>query len=73
MCERIKIAEQAQIVVNGYAFIEENSIVKVRNLNQLDKVAIIDGQDEVIETTMDDIELDIVMGYLSKNRKYMEV
>ena len=30
------------------------------------------ANDEVLETSMDDIEIQVVMSYLERNRKFME-
>ena len=68
----IKIATIADVIVNGYAFTKDGTNVKVLNLNKLDKAAYISNSGEVLETSMDDIELDIVLDYFKKNSKYME-
>lgn len=46
--------------------------VKVLNLNKPEKAAYLNQAGEVLETSMDDIELDIVLEYYQRNRKYME-
>lgn len=43
------------------------------NLNRLNKALVFDYNQEVIETSMDDIEIQIVFDYYNKNKKYMEV
>lgn len=72
MNKLVKIATIADIIINGYAFTKDGKNVKVLNLNQLEKAAFITGSGEVLETSMDDIELDIVLDYFRKNSKYME-
>lgn len=37
----------------------------------MDKAAFISDNGEVLETSMDDIELDIVLDYYKRNNKYM--
>lgn len=37
-----------------------------------ENASVIDMNGEVLETSMDDIELDIISDYYTKNRKYME-
>ena len=66
------IADKADFIVNGYAFTREGDKIHVLNLN-CPKKAIVFGTDgEVLETTMDDIELSIASRYLKQNLKYME-
>lgn len=67
-----EIADNADIIVNGYSFTKENAFIRVLNLNNTEKAAVFSLNCELLETTMDDIELDIVIEYLQKNLKYME-
>ncbi|UKK62328.1 hypothetical protein L6468_00700 [Prevotella communis] len=66
------IADNANIVVNGYAFTREEDGIHVLNLNSPDKAVVFSEDGEVLETTMDDIELSIASRYLQQNLKYME-
>ncbi|MBP5339154.1 MAG: hypothetical protein J6Z14_07620 [Prevotella sp.] len=66
------IADKADIVVNGYAFTREGDDIRVLNLNCPDKAVVFSDDGEVLETTMDDIELSIASRYLQQNLKYME-
>lgn len=66
------IADKADIIINGYAFTREEDGIHVLNLNCPDKAAVFNEDCEVLETTMDDIELSIVIRYLQNNLKYME-
>ena len=66
------IADKADFIVNGYAFTRADGRVHVLNLNSPDKAVVFDADGEVLETTMDDIELSIVSRYLQQNLKYME-
>ena len=72
MCNIIQVADAADIIVNGYAFTKVENRVRVLNLNKPDKAAFISQLGEVLETSMDDIELDIVQEYYKKNRKFIE-
>ena len=72
MCNVLEVADAAEIIVNGYAFTKVGNNVKVLNLNRLEKAAYLSRDGEVLETSMDDVELDIVLGYYLRNRKYME-
>ena len=66
------IADKANIIVNGYAFTRIDDRIHVLNLNSPDKAVVFSIDGEVLETTMDDIELSIASRYLQQNLKYME-
>ena len=66
------VADKADIIINGYAFTREQDKIHVLNLNSPDKAAVFSADGQVLETTMDDIELSIASRYLQQNRKYME-
>ncbi len=66
------VADKADIIINGYAFTKENDRIHVLNLNSPQKAVVFNLDSEVLETTMDDIELSIVSRYLQQNLKYME-
>ena len=70
--ELIKVADEADMIVNGYAFKLKDGNVSILNLNRPDRAAVLTMDGEMLETSMDDIELSIVQNYLQKNRKYME-
>ena len=71
MCNIMDVADAAEVIVNGYAFTKAGENVKVLNLNRPEKAAYLSQAGEVLETSMDDVELDIVLEYYQKNRKYM--
>lgn len=56
----IEVADAAEVIVNGYAFTKDNSNVRVLNLNKPGKAALLSKSGEVLETSMDDVELDII-------------
>lgn len=71
--DKIKeIADKADMIVNGYAFTRENNQIRILNLNNLEKALVISEDGKVLETTMDDIEIRIVLDYWSSDRKFME-
>ena len=72
MCNILEVADAAEVIVNGYAFTKDGTNVKVLNLNRPDKAAVLSKDGEVLETSMDDVELDIAVDYYKRNRKYME-
>lgn len=66
------IAENADVIISGYAFSKNDLGISVVNLNFPDSSAVFGKDDEMIETSMDDIELSIARDYLQKSKKYME-
>ena len=73
MTEKIRdAAEQADLIVNGYEFRKKEDKLFVLNLNNPEKALVLGANDEVLETSMDDIEIQVVMSYLERNRKFME-
>ena len=62
----------ADMIVNGYAFSRCPEGFRVLNLNRPDRAVVISPSAEVLETSMDDIEIQIVRGYLEKNRALLE-
>lgn len=66
------IADEADFIINGYAFTRKGEFIHVLNLNSPDKAVVFNMSGEVLETTMDDIELSIASRYLKQNQKYME-
>ena len=53
------IADKADIIINGYAFTRKDESIQVLNLNSPNKAVVFSTDGEVLETTMDDIELSI--------------
>ena len=72
MCNIKEVADAADIIVNGYAYTKDGENVTVLNLNNPEKAVYLSRAGEVLETSMDDIELEIVLEYYQKNSKYME-
>jgi hypothetical protein len=66
------VADKADIIINGYAFTQVHDHIQVLNLNCPDKAVVFSSDGEVLETTMDDIELSIASRYLQQNQKYLE-
>ena len=70
--ELIKVADEADMIVNGYAFKLKDGHVSILNLNRPDRAAVLTMDGEMLETSMDDIDLAIAHDYLIKSKKYME-
>ncbi|MBR1523224.1 MAG: hypothetical protein IJ641_02085 [Lachnospiraceae bacterium] len=68
-----EIADNADMIVDGYAFTCIESGYRVMNIDYPDSTMIIDSKDRVIETTMDDIEIDVVMELYNRNKEFLEV
>lgn len=66
-----EIADRADMIVNGYAFTRENGQIRVLDLNNLDKALVLSEDGRVLQTTMDDIEIRIVLYYWDNDRKFM--
>lgn len=71
--ELMRLSSDADMIVCGYAFSKsEDSNIRVLDLRKPHHALLMSPQGEVLETTMDDVELNIVEGYWNKNQKYME-
>ncbi|PLS24167.1 hypothetical protein BLI708_08870 [Bifidobacterium imperatoris] len=67
------IASSAGMIVNGYAFTDtDNGHIKVLNLNDPGSALVLDREGNVLETSMDDIEVGIVQGYYRNNKEFLE-
>ena len=70
--ERDAIADAADMIVNNYAFTKDGENIRVLNL-RTETAALLFPDGRVSETSMEDIELDVVLAYFEKNRKHLEV
>ena len=68
-----KVADDADMIVNGYAFTKDGQNIRILNLNSPNRATVINKEATVIETNMDDIEIVIVTDYYNRNKKYMEI
>ena len=66
------VADKADVIINGYAFTRNEDRIQVLNLNCPNKAAVFSSDGQMLETTMDDIELSIASRYLQQSLKYME-
>lgn len=53
MTDIIQVADNANMIINGYAFTKENGNIRVLNLNNLEKSVFMDSRERVLETSMD--------------------
>lgn len=66
------VADNADMIVNGYAFTKTDENIRVLNLNNNKKSLYLSKNGKVINTSMDDIEISIVKHYYNKNLSLME-
>lgn len=68
-----KIAENAKIIVNGYAFSKrDDGFISILNLDHPDCAMVISKELEIIETNMDEIEQEIVLSLAKRNLAFLE-
>lgn len=72
MTKHEELAEKADVIIAGYAFFQKEGNITVLNLNKDEHAAVFSESGELIETSMDDIEIAIVKDYLEKAKSYME-
>lgn len=72
MSEIDVLAEKADLIVNGYAINPSNENYTVINLNKKNHVTVFTSSGEVIESSMDDIEIVIARNYLLNNLSFLE-
>ena len=73
MFDQRKIADEADVIIDGFAFIKkEEDRITIVNLKRDGHAALIFPSGEVIETSMDEIELSIAIDYLERAKTYME-
>lgn len=63
------VADNANMLINGYAYTKDGDYIRVLNLNSLNNAAVI-YKDEIVEMDMDDIGIQIVSDYY--NKEFME-
>lgn len=70
----IKVADEALMIIDGYAFnrSKDGGWIRVLNLNDPDKAIVLTENNKIVETTMDDIEAQIVIDYFNDNKEFME-
>lgn len=72
MIDIFKVADEADLIVNGYAFTKCEEGYRILNLNRPNQAVVLSEDGETLETTMDDIEIQIVKDYYKKNKKFLE-
>ncbi len=72
MIDVTQVADNADMIINGYAFTKADNFIRVLNLNNPEKAVMLDKTGDVLETSMDDIEIHIVKTYWEKNKELLE-
>ena len=67
-----KISDDADMIVNGFAYKKTEEGIKIFDLNDGVGAAVISSDGSLIETNMDDIEFSIAKKNYLSNAKYME-
>lgn len=71
--EIYNVSSNADMIVCGYAFKRMDDLnVSVLQLQRPHHALVISSKDEILETSMDDVELEIVKDFWIKNKKHME-
>ena len=66
-----KIADAANLIVGGYAIMKHELGFRIVNLNS-GNALIVSKDYNVLETSMEDLEVEVAIGYLKTNRSFME-
>ena len=66
-----KIADAANLIVGGYAMLQHELGFRIVNLNS-GNALIVSNDFNVLETSMEDLEIEVAIGYLKTNRSFME-
>ena len=73
MPERLKaIAGAADAIHAGYALTRDADNVRVLNLNAEGHASLISRDGDLLETSMDDIEVQLMLDYYGRVSKYLE-
>ncbi len=67
-----KSADEAEVIIRGYAIQRCEHGIRVLNLNNSEGAAVFKKDGTLIESNMDDIEIEISRGYMLQALKYME-
>ncbi len=67
-----QIADQADMIIRGYAFTRDGSFIRVVNLKGDGAAAVLDQDGLIVSTNMDEIEQALVASIWKRDAKYME-
>lgn len=66
-----EIADQADMIVAGYAYKVQDNYIEITDLNNITKTAVIQN-DELVESVMSDEEDNIIMKYYNRNKDLLK-
>lgn len=66
------VADAADAIFCGYAYTLDDSNIRVINLNRPTHASLMRRSGEILETSMDDIEIQLMLSYWSRVSKYVE-
>lgn len=72
MTDIIKVADNADMIVSGYAFTRSECGIRVLNLNNTNSAAILSEEGELLATNMSDIETVTMLDHFKRNQKFLE-
>ena len=71
--EKIReIADNADMIIRGYAFTRDGDFIRILNLNDGESSMVISPDGTMVETNMDEIEQVLVLNIWNRDSKYME-
>ena len=71
--KKMAIADAAEMIVGGYAFLRKGDNITIVNLNQNDEhVMVINKEGKMLESSMDPIEQVIALKKWKQNSQFME-
>ena len=67
-----EIADNADMIVRGYAFTKKDNNISVLNLNRPSSAMYMSPEGKMLESTMDEIEQAIVLNIWERDSQFME-
>lgn len=67
-----KIADDAEMIVRGYAFTYRDGNISVLNLNNPNRAVLISKDGKVLESNTDEIEEAVILKIWSEDKEFME-
>ena len=67
-----EVIQSSPVIINGYAIQPHESGFRVINIHRPDHVTLFSANTDVLETCMDDIEIEIARRYLLRGLPYLE-
>lgn len=68
-----QIADDAAMIVKGYAFSYKDNFISVLNLNNPSRAMLISKDGEIIESNTDEIEEALILKIWNEDKEFMEV